>query len=869
MPVHYSVGEFLDAARGKSSSTAILAPARKPLSYGRLLQHIVHVVSLLNKYGLGRNDRIAVVLPNGPEMAMTFLSVIAGATCAPLNPAYQEKEFEFYLSDINAGAVIVQAGIDSPVHSVAKSRNIPVIELTPLTEAGAGLFDLEFNGKLSTHPKTGFSSPDDTALILHTSGTTSRPKIVPLTHNNIFASAHHVSTSLQLNASDRCLNVMPLFHIHGLIAALLSSLHAGGIVICTSGFSDANFFDWIEKLDPTWYTAVPTIHQRVIEVAEQHSSVAKKNKFRFIRSSSSSLPPVIMERLENIFNVPVIEAYGMTEAAHQIACNPLPPYMRKPGSVGLPAGPEVTIMDDKGNVVPVGETGEIVIRGVNVMKGYENNADANEKAFSFGWFRTGDLGCQDEEGYLYISGRLKEIINRGGQKVSPREIDEVLLEHPAVLQAVTFGVSHSRLGEAVAAAVVISGEARVTERELRQHVADRLAPYKIPHKIVFLDSIPKGPTGKVMRIGLADNLSHLLKPKYDPPETETEVIIAKCWQELLRLNRVGKNDNFFTLGGDSLLAIQVTVSLSEKVKFDVPILTIYQFPTLVELAEDIDQKQHMTTEEADYQYFATLNPIKTSGTRPPFFWFHSELISFLPDYLGQDQPLYALMLHGINGRRARYRSLHEITAHYIREIRTVQSSGPYFLGGFCWGGLVAFEIAHQMLQQGEDVALLFIVEPLLTSANSKQNTLKKLYHRVNYYREELVRLPFSGKILYVIKELLERLHFFRFLAEGYLKTGRPIPVFLRRNYALDVIHRAAREFIQKPLPKGIIVIQAEKGIHPVDSDWGVLSSNGVTAHVVPGATHMDMLQYACTDVWAKWLDTYLRKSQSNHSGPDV
>ena len=580
----HSIGEFLKAAKKIPSSLAILAPARKALSYGQLCGHIERVVSSLNDHGLGRNDRVALVLPNGPEMAVAFLSVIAGAACAPLNPSYQGKEFDFYLSDVDARAVIVQAGMDSPVRSIARSRDIPIIELTPLKEAEAGLFNLEFTEKTSTNSITGLSAPDDTALVLHTSGTTSRPKIVPLTQRNIFASACNVSISLQLNDSDRCLNIMPLFHIHGLIAALLSSLTVGGSVICTSGFSDAQFADWIESLQPTWYTAVPTIHQMVLELAE-HA------KFRFIRSSSSSLPPVVMEKMENTFHVPVIEAYGMTEAAHQMTSNPMPPLKRKPGSVGLPAGPDVAIMDDKDNIVPNGVTGEIVIRGVNVMKGYENNVDANEKGFSRGWFRTGDVGYFDDEGYLYISARLKEIINRGGEKISPREIDEVLLEHPAVSQAVAFGMPHSSLGEAVAAVVVTDRKKDVTERELRQHVADRLAPYKIPQQIVFVDSIPKGPTGKVQRIGLAEKLSHLLKPEYIPLETEMEVMVAQFWREILGLDQIGKHDNFFAVGGDSLRATQVVVRLLKALSIEIPQILIFQMPTVAQLAAELDRLQ--------------------------------------------------------------------------------------------------------------------------------------------------------------------------------------------------------------------------------------------------------------------------------------
>lgn len=842
-----------------------MAPDRNPLSYGKLCRHVAHVVEQLNNVGLGRNERIAVVLPNGPEMAMTFLSVIAGATCAPLNPAYQEKEFDFYLSDINAKAVIVQSGMDSPVRWVARSRNITLIELTPRREAEAGLFDLEFPGTVSpTRVNTGLAGPDDTALVLHTSGTTSRPKIVPLTQANIFASAEHVSASLDLTDSDRCLNVMPLFHIHGLIAALLSSLHTGGSVICTSGFSEAHFFEWTKKLGPTWYTAVPTIHQRVLEVAEKQESAARAARFRFIRSSSSALPPVVMERLEGTFNVPVIEAYGMTEAAHQMASNPLPPRMRKPGSVGLPAGPEVAIMDDKDTILPHGEPGEIVIRGVNVMKGYENNPEANEKAFSSGWFRTGDLGYMDDDRYLYISGRLKEIINRGGQKVSPREIDEVLLQHPAVLQAVAFGVPHSRLGEAVAAAVVIKGDEQVTERELRQHVADCLAPYKVPQHIVFLDSIPKGPTGKVQRIGLADKLADHLKPAYSAPETGTEIAVAMIWQEVLGLKRAGKYDNFFMIGGDSLLSLQVTAHLSEEFDYDLPVFMIFQHPVLTDLASAIDQARSGFEDGAEAPRFYTLVPIQPDGPQPPFFWFHSQLVSFLPGYLGQNQPVYAFIAQGVDGKRARYRTTKDISAHYLRELRAVQPAGPYFLGGFCWGAQIAFAIANQLLHDGEDVALLFLVEPLLSNADAKQTFASKLRLRVKRHQRELARLSFTGKVIHVITEILKSARIYRLLSEAYLMAGRPVPLSLRIPYALAVIHRATRDFIQEPCARRVIVVQAEKGMHPAHSDWGNLSTEEVTVHVVPGAAHIDMLQEPATGMWAGWLNRYVQRAHEHH-----
>ena len=332
--------------------------------------------------------------------------------------------------------------------------------------------------------------------MLHTSGTTSRPKIVPLAQRNVCASARNIRTTLALTPADRGLNIMPLFHIHGLIAGTLAPLSAGSEVCYTTGFNALKFFQWVSEIRPTWYTAVPTMHQVILSRAGKNKDVIEANPLRFIRSSSSSLPPQVIKELEEVFGAPVIESYGMTEAAHQMSSNPLPPGTRKPGTVGVAAGPEVAVIDADGNPVAPGATGEIAIRGENVTSGYENNPKANGEAFVRGWFRTGDQGVMDAEGYLTITGRLKEIINRGGEKISPREVDEVLLDHPAVQQCVTFAVPHDKLGEEVAAAVVLREGAQAGEKDLREFLAIRLADFKVPRKILILSEIPKGATGK-------------------------------------------------------------------------------------------------------------------------------------------------------------------------------------------------------------------------------------------------------------------------------------------------------------------------------------------------------------------------------------
>ncbi len=493
--------------RGNDGDPAIGAPERSTLTHGGLRALATRTIGDLNRMGIGRGDRVAMVLPNGPEMAASFVTLACGVTTAPLNPAYRKDEFEFYLSDLNAKALVIQDGTDTPARAVAEERGISVLSLVPDLSAPAGSFTLKPQGALSGSPSSsGMAEAKDIALVLHTSGTTSRPKIVPLSHINVTASAYHIGKTLALTRNDVCLNIMPLFHIHGLIAATLSTLAAGASVVCTPGFNALKFFSWFEAANPTWYTAVPTMHQAILTRAARNAETIKNGRLRFIRSSSSSLPPQVMDELESVFGATVIESYGMTEASHQMTSNPLPPAKHYSGCVGIAAGPDVAIMSPEGEILPPDTIGEIVIRGRNVTLGYENNPSANATAYTNGWFHTGDQGVMDAEGYLRLTGRLKELINRGGEKISPLEVDTILMDHPAVAQVVTFAMPHDKLGEEVAAAVVLREGASLTERELREFCATRVADFKVPRKIIFLDEIPKGATGKLQRIGLAEKL---------------------------------------------------------------------------------------------------------------------------------------------------------------------------------------------------------------------------------------------------------------------------------------------------------------------------------------------------------------------------
>ncbi len=477
---------------------AITSESSSPLKFGGLKSLIERVSKQLSGNGINNKDRAAIVLPNGPYMATSFLAISSYMSAAPLNPNYKSEEFEFYLEDLKPKIVIVEKNSKNPVVEIANKLKIPVCEI----KSDGNTFSGDFN----LFEKDGdYVLPDEDheALVLHTSGTTSRPKIVPLTNKNIFSSADNISKSLNLTDKDHCLNIMPLFHIHGLIAVLAASMKVGASVCASSGFNALKFLDNAKREKITWYSGVPTMHQAILMRADKNLETAKQLNLRFLRSSSASLPPAVFEKLNEVFNCPVIEAYGMTEATHQMTSNPLPPKSQKPGFVGIPAGPEVCIMDTNNKILSKGKEGEVCIRGENVTSGYENNPDANKNSFSNGWFRTGDQGYFDKDGYLKISGRLKEIINKGGEKISPLEVDNILMNHPNIEQAVCFGYEDKMLGEDIASAIIIKEGMKCTENDIKIYANEKLAKFKVPKKIFFVNEIPKGATGKLQRNTLA------------------------------------------------------------------------------------------------------------------------------------------------------------------------------------------------------------------------------------------------------------------------------------------------------------------------------------------------------------------------------
>ncbi|HEX5203445.1 AMP-binding protein [Paractinoplanes rhizophilus] len=562
---------------------ALTAPGRASVTYGELERTVAAARLAWAGLGFTRTDRMAVALPNGMDLAVTLLSVMGVATAVPVDLDGPPAELVRHLRGSRATALVVRDTAGNAAARAAETLGLPVIEVLPTGPAPRA-------GLQGGNPREHAHEPPraaDAALLLRTSGTTGEPKFVAISHARLCLSARNIASGLELTEDDRCLNVMPLSHAHGLLTPLLATLSAGGQVDCLPGFDADGFFAAMSRCKPTWYSAVPTIHQEILARAGGQREVIGATTLRFVRSASAPLPAHVRDRLAETFRAPVIESYGMTETTSVVASNPLPPRARKPGSVGLPAGCEVAVLDGNGHPAPVGQVGEIVVRGPAVADGYDHDREATATAFVDGWFHTGDLGRFDEDGYLYLAGRTKETINRGGLTVSPFEIEQVLQSHPAVAQAVVFPLPHPTLGEDIGVAVVPAEDAQPTEREIRAYAAQHLSPALIPSRVVLVGQIPHGAHGKVQRRELHTRLP-LPPVGFAPPRTQVQRTLVAIWQDLLGRERIGVHDNFFDLGGDSLRAVPLAEAITRHTGVPVNVVDIFAFPTVASQAELVD-----------------------------------------------------------------------------------------------------------------------------------------------------------------------------------------------------------------------------------------------------------------------------------------
>lgn len=856
------------------------APQRTPLSFAELLEHIRRIVSNLIEAGVRRGDRVALVVPNGPEMASALLAVSAGSVAAPLNPAYRKREFDFHFNEIDPKALIVSRDLDSPVRKIANDRGIAVLELTFSERDAAGLFSLAGDRgvpKGTETPPLEFSDPDDLALLLHTSGTTSQPKTVPLTQRNICASAADVCRTLKLGPSDRCLNIMPLFHIGGLVDLLLAPLSAGGSTVCTPGFSASHFLTWLDEFQPTWFQAVPTILQEILDGSDMGMSAIPCRGLRFVRSVAAPLPARVRKGISEAFDCPIVETYGMTEASPLITSTALPPAPGKPGSLGRSVGPDIIVLDAAGTALPPGETGEIAIRGENVMSGYADDPLANACSFVDGWFKTGDLGYLDEEGFLFLIGRKKEMINRGGEKIAPVEIERVLLEHPAVAEAVVFAMPHRSLGEEVAAAVALKTGAGALPSEIAAFAGEQLSDFKIPRAVKIVDELPRSSTGKIQRAGLAERLglndgAASREGEYVEPRDELERRLVAIWEEILETSPVGIHDDFFALGGYSLLGVRM-LDVVEKELGEVLPTTALAHPVTVE------QLASLLRDGIPASYWSPLAPLRVTGSKPPFFFCHSLVghvvkLRTLSSYLNSDQPVFGLQARGLDGKHPPHGSIEEMASDYVEEIRRVDPHGPYYLGGHSFGGFVAYEMARQLRSQGAAIALLLLIDS--TGPRPRTSNADKIVSHVrNLSRLESHRIP---SYLWEIAE--------KELRRGLRRTGlSELPAIRaarskRKRRKLDATlgpHkrrvtvaniRAMKTYDPGVYDGEVTILRARirppRGYSDRHVGWcGLVPS--VAIHDVPG-DHVTIMEEPNIQILAKVVETCLDRAQERASG---
>ena len=701
-PTPSTLGDLVaQGARLHGPRPALTGAGGETVTYGELDELTSTFAIWLAERGIAGGDVVALALPNGPMMGALAVASSCAATCAPMNPASAGPEAAYLLDDLGAQAVVVRHGQRTRVAQVAAARGIAVIEV-PEGPVVAAVRRAAWLGP--TRPSRARSAPalDDVALRLHTSGTTGVPKQVPLSHGNLCWAVHQVVSSLQLTPDDRGLNVMPLFHSHGLIGALLSTIAAGASVHCAPGLDPRRFLTWASDSGATWYTAAPTVHRAVVDAPGDHRG------FRFIRSASAALPLPLIERLEARFDAPVIEVYGVTEA-YQIAANPLPPGARRPGTVGRPTGTEVRVLAE-GEIQAIG-AGEIVLRGPNVFRGYASPPGANDEAFVEGWFRTGDLGLIEDDGYLRITGRLKEQINRGGEKIAPREVDDALMAHPRVRDALCFAVPDDALGEEVAAAVVRADD-DLDPRALRRFLSERLAAFKVPKHFVFLDEIPKGRGGKPSRRALTDQFPELASPSphagpaapAGPGARTTVDALGGLWAAILEVAEPpAPSDHFFDLGGTSLDVMELVTQVEEVFGVDLPIDDVLELPTLQGMADEIDR--HLAGDEGrDRHHLLTMRAGTTDVAVVLVPGAHGMAIGLqaIAEHVPPGPIVLGFRYPGQLAGQAPLRSIEALAEVLLDELRRVRIERLVMFGNSL-GSWVAFEAARRLQAEGRPV----------------------------------------------------------------------------------------------------------------------------------------------------------------------
>ena len=695
----------------------MVASGFAPLSYYELKKIIDSVRVSLRSAGFGSNARIAIALRNGPHAALAIVAVTCSAVGIPFDPRQTLGEFDSAFAELRPNAVLVLKGADSAARRVAERKGITIIEASPLQDGTLG-FSIAASRAGSAVPPDDSDEPSALALILQTSGTSANPKLVPITHSVMVSSAEREQASYQLTPVDRCLSITPVWYAFGLLLPVFTPLLTGGsVAIPTSGLK-IDLSEWLSGLRPTWFSAAPTVHLSILERLEKTKSLSTKHSLRFILTGGAPPTQKVREDLQSLLGVPLLDRYGASET-QLISTNCPPPGASKPGTCGTPWPNTVKLVDDDGRQLSPGEPGEVLVRGSTVIAGYLNASAINRARFSDGWYKTGDIGSLDEDGFLTLRGRKDELINRGGEKISPVEIDDALMRHPAVAEAAAFAVPDSRLGEDIAAAVVLRPGATATPGELRKHLQNRLTPFKVPQRIVIRDQLPKGQIGKIARRLLAEELEKkaatgALITESEPIKADAGLVLqlAEIWGRVLKNPPVSFEDDFFENSGDSLLATEMLLELEQLTGRSIPSAILFEAPTFGQLAQRLSDPVYLG------QKSKAIIRLNSHGTQTPLFMFHQsgypEIV--LARFLGDDQPILLVAPHGADGKPIPS-SIEAMAADHLPEILEIQPEGPYRLCGNCAQGVVAFEVARLLIAAEKKVELVIMLDTPNVNAN--------------------------------------------------------------------------------------------------------------------------------------------------------
>jgi acyl-CoA synthetase (AMP-forming)/AMP-acid ligase II/thioesterase domain-containing protein len=726
-----TIGEYFRRnAEQQPDHPAIAASGFTPLSYKQLQCVIDHVHTALRLAGLSQDARIAISMRDGPQAALAIVAVACSAVSVPLNPRQTLGEIEKCFAAIRPDALLVVEGGDSAARSVAERKGMTIMEAT---EKGGTLGFSIAAPKTSIAVTRGESKPDPDApaFILQTSGTAAEPKLVPYSHRNMLVTAAIAKARYNLTPQDRCLSVSPVFYAHGLKVTVFTPLLTGGTVAFPTDASKFDFSEWFSVLKPTWYSAGPTLQRLVFDKIQSRVDKTARHALRFITAGLASAPRDVLEGLQQALGIPVLTCYGASEAS-VISSNLPSPGRSKVGTVGLPWPDTVIIAGEDGRSLPPGKQGEILVGGSTVTSGYLNAPELNRTRFVNGWFKTGDIGSVDEEGFLTICGRKDDLINRGGEKISPFEIDDALMRHPAIAEAAAYAVPHPRLGEDVAAAIVLRPGMTVKPVELRGYLREQLAPFKVPRRIVIRDQLPKGQTGKVLRRQLADTAaeSEIAAPQpveNTPVDGDLVLRLTEIWERLLKIAPISLDDDFIENGGDSLLAMEMAAEVERVTGRTLSGSILFEAATIRQLAQKL-------TNHADLNEEPALIRLNSSGSQTPLFYFHSEINGEgysairLARLLGSNQPFFVVAPHGM-GFAPVPRSIEAMAADRLPLIMEAQPEGPYRLFGSCVAGLVVFELARLLVAARQEVEIVIMLDPPVISAHRSVQLLFSMMRR--------------------------------------------------------------------------------------------------------------------------------------------